>query len=73
MSADNVVFSIRMPQPRENTELDFSRWQQNLIGVMMMDVEYQEEEDPLKEVGHLIFLAKLSSLHILTYTDKTYS
>jgi len=58
LSADNVVFSIRMPQPRENTELDFSRWQQNLIGVMMMDVEYQEEEDPLKEV-HLMVEARL--------------
>ena len=29
-----------------------SRWQQNLIGVMMLDIEYQEEDEPLKEVNY---------------------
>ena len=32
--------------------LNLFRWQQNLIGVMMMDIEYQEEDDHEKEVGN---------------------
>jgi len=58
LTANNVVFAVQMPHKKQNTELDFSRWQQNLIGVMMLDVEYQDEDDPLKKV-HLMVDARL--------------
>ena len=35
-----------------------SRWQQNLIGVMMLDIEYQEEDEPLKEVNYVDYKLK---------------
>ena len=28
---------------RDGRELDYSRWQQSLIGVLMIDIEYDEE------------------------------
>jgi len=58
VTADNVVFAVQMPQKKMSMELDYSRWQQNLIGVMMMDIEYQEEDDHEKEV-HLMVDARL--------------
>lgn len=45
MTADNVVFAVQMPLPRFGKQLDYSRWQQNLIGVLTADIEYQEEDD----------------------------
>lgn len=44
MNADNVVFSFQMPLPKNNDHLDFTRWQQNLLGVLMADIMYQEDE-----------------------------
>jgi hypothetical protein len=34
--------------------LDFSRWQQNLIGVLQFDIEYHEEAEMgnYKKIGH---------------------
>jgi len=29
-----------MPLPREGMELDYSRWMQNLIGILQLDVTY---------------------------------
>ena len=49
---DNVVFAVQMPLPRYSNQLDYSRWQQNLIGVLTADIEY-EEEDHMKD--RLIF------------------
>lgn len=47
-SENDLVFAFQMPVPRENMDLDFSRWQQNLIGVLQMDIKYlpQMEIDP---------------------------
>lgn len=32
-----------MPLPREGKVLDFSRWQQSLIGVLQPDISYNED------------------------------
>ena len=43
MAAENVVFVFQMPLPKHGMHLAFSRWQQNLIGVLSLDIEYEEE------------------------------
>ena len=43
MTAENVVFAFQMPLPKNNMHLTFSRWQQSLIGVLSLDIEYEEE------------------------------
>lgn len=58
LTADNVVFAIMMPQIREGNQLDYSRWQQNLIGVIMLDIEYQAE-DEMKPQVQLMLDARL--------------
>lgn len=47
-AANEIVFAFQMPIPRENRILDYSRWQQNLIGVLQADIRYhsQMEIDP---------------------------
>ena len=37
LGPENIVFSVQMPRPH----LHFSRWQQNLIGVLSADIEYE--------------------------------
>lgn len=44
--ANQIVFAFQIPIPRDNTVLDYSRWQQNLIGVIQLDVAYH----PLSEM-----------------------
>ena len=34
---------MTLVQIRDGRELDYSRWQQSLIGVLMIDIEYDEE------------------------------
>ncbi|KAJ1519503.1 hypothetical protein ONE63_004788 [Megalurothrips usitatus] len=43
--ANKVVFVFQIPVPRENVVLDYSRWQQNLIGVLQFDVAYHAENE----------------------------
>ncbi|KAH0948677.1 hypothetical protein HN011_002944 [Eciton burchellii] len=38
-----IVYTFQMPVPRNNMQLDYSRWQQNLIGVLQVDVAYHSE------------------------------
>lgn len=38
-----------MPVPRNNLDLDYSRWQQNLIGVLQVDIRYNSEV----EIGNI--------------------
>lgn len=40
--ANKIVFVFQIPLPRESSELDFSRWQQNLIGVLQPEIQYNE-------------------------------
>lgn len=32
-----------MPVPRNSMQLDYSRWQQNLIGVLQVDISYNSQ------------------------------
>ncbi|XP_050528030.1 protein wntless [Daktulosphaira vitifoliae] len=38
--AENIVFTFQIPTPRDGVILDYSRWQQNLIGVLYFDIVY---------------------------------
>ncbi|KAL6265526.1 protein wntless [Pogonomyrmex barbatus] len=38
--AYQVVYTFQMPVPRNSMQLDYSRWQQNLIGVLQVDISY---------------------------------
>ncbi|XP_011299907.1 protein wntless [Fopius arisanus] len=41
--AFQVVYTFQMPLPRNNMILDYSRWQQNLIGVLQVESIYHDE------------------------------
>ena len=59
LRAEEIVYTFQLPHPRwsishrikqktyfpkrDGRELDYSRWQQSLIGVLMIDIEYDEE------------------------------
>ncbi|VVC30451.1 Hypothetical protein CINCED_3A005739 [Cinara cedri] len=38
--ANDIVFTFQIPTPRDGQTLDYSRWQQNMIGVLNFDIEY---------------------------------
>ncbi|CAD7002799.1 unnamed protein product [Ceratitis capitata] len=49
---ENIVYIFQMPLPR-GEELDYSRWQQNLIGVLQVDIAYNSDVsliDPPKDL-----------------------
>ncbi|XP_047035669.1 protein wntless [Helicoverpa zea] len=43
LSETDIVFAFQMPVPRESKILDYSRWQQNLIGVLQVDIKYHSQ------------------------------
>lgn len=43
ITSSNVIFTFQVPLPKGGMELDYSRWQQNLIAMLHLDVLYQEE------------------------------
>jgi hypothetical protein len=40
--ANKLVFVFQIPLPRDGMNLDYSRWQQNLIGVLQTDIAYSQ-------------------------------
>lgn len=40
--ANKLVFVFQIPLPRDGMNLDYSRWQQNLIGVLQADIAYDQ-------------------------------
>ncbi|XP_034109774.1 protein wntless [Drosophila albomicans] len=51
--ANQLVYVFQMPLPRNNRVLDYSRWQQNLIGVLQVDIAYassSELSEPPKDL-----------------------
>lgn len=51
--ANKLVYVFQMPLPRDNKVLDYSRWQQNLIGVLQVDIAYlssSELHEPPKDL-----------------------
>ena len=41
--SDSLSFVLQMPVPRNSMQLDYSRWQQNLIGVLQVDIVYHSQ------------------------------
>jgi len=58
LGPDNIVFSFQMPHPREGKKLNYYRWQQNLIGVLSTDIEYETGVDHDPRVS-ILFKARL--------------
>lgn len=44
-----------MPVPRSSMQLDYSRWQQNLIGVLQVDISYTSQI----EIGNISIAIKI--------------
>lgn len=51
--ANQLVFVFQMPLPREGRDLDYSRWQQNLIGILQTDIAYDPKiyNEPNTEIS----------------------
>ena len=50
--AGNIVFSLQIPFPKEGIkDLDYSRWQQNLIGILQFEILY-EKGNPVSKLFH---------------------
>ena len=49
---------LQLPVPRGNVELDYSRWMQNLIGILQIDVTYF--------TGMLLFAYATSVMQMIT-------
>eukprot|EP00094_Tigriopus_californicus_P009351 TCALIF_09017-PA protein Name:"Similar to wls Protein wntless (Drosophila sechellia)" AED:0.06 eAED:0.06 QI:0/0/0/1/0.66/0.5/4/0/572 len=45
LTAEHVVFAFQIPLPRDKIALDYSRWQQNLMGILQLDIGYEEGFD----------------------------
>nr|XP_045599833.1 protein wntless-like isoform X3 [Procambarus clarkii] len=43
ITANNMIFTFQAPSPKDKRLLDYSRWQQNLIAMMHLDILYDEE------------------------------
>ncbi|XP_026750584.1 protein wntless [Galleria mellonella] len=43
ISEADIVFAFQMPIPRDSNTLDYSRWQQNLIGVLQFEIKYHSQ------------------------------
>ncbi|ESP00712.1 hypothetical protein LOTGIDRAFT_112162 [Lottia gigantea] len=48
IEASMVVFSLWLPYPRENKQLNMSRWFQNMLTVIQMDIEHHDN-NPLSK------------------------
>lgn len=51
--ANRLVFVFQMPLPREGKNLDYSRWQQNLIGILQTDIAFDPKiyNEPNSEIS----------------------
>lgn len=61
LDANELVFVMEMPLQN----LDYSRWQQNLVGILQIDVVYQNERKILNPLIELTLDSRLA------YSDKT--
>ena len=43
ITANQIVFSFWLPHPRDFQQLDFSRWQQSLLGILLLHIQYDEK------------------------------
>lgn len=42
INANNIIFAFQIPSPKDKVELDYSRWHQNLLSMMHLDIFYDE-------------------------------
>ncbi|XP_042243219.1 protein wntless-like isoform X2 [Homarus americanus] len=42
INANNIIFTFQIPSPKDKVILDYSRWHQNLIAMMHLDILYDE-------------------------------
>ncbi len=42
VTANQVVFSFQIPLPKNNYILDMSRWFQNLVSILQVDIDYKK-------------------------------
>ncbi|CAF4873439.1 unnamed protein product [Pieris macdunnoughi] len=49
LSETDIVFAFQLPLPGEGMNIDYSRWQQNLIGVLQMDVRYHSSMEVTRQ------------------------
>ncbi|CAH1100624.1 unnamed protein product [Psylliodes chrysocephalus] len=61
LDANNLVFVTEMPL----LNLDYSRWQQNLVGILQIDMVYQNEQKILNPMIELTLDSRLA------FSDKT--
>ncbi|XKL62438.1 hypothetical protein PGB90_002271 [Kerria lacca] len=66
--ADKVVFVFQIPTPKDNIILDYSRWQQNLIGVLSFEIMY----DGVFEMPNDVLLTMDVKLGYRNRGDKDY-
>ncbi|XP_059174056.1 protein wntless homolog B-like isoform X2 [Physella acuta] len=60
IDANEIVFSQMIPLPRDNKQLDMSRWFQSLISVINLNVEYKNDNPyPEKEKPEMLIEARL--------------
>ncbi|EFA07787.1 Protein wntless-like Protein [Tribolium castaneum] len=57
LTADDIVFVLQMPL---SPEMDFSRWQQNLVGILQFDLLYQKGLNPVDFIVELTIDARLA-------------
>ncbi|XP_049846271.1 protein wntless [Schistocerca gregaria] len=60
MQANNIVFVFQIPLPRDSLMHDYSRWQQNLIGILQIDIVYQKGVDEMEPRVPLTLNARLA-------------
>lgn len=58
LTANHIVFAFQAPGPRVRQDLDYSRWMQNLIGILQLDIVY-DPINPMKENPLLLLEVKL--------------
>ncbi|KAG1669603.1 Protein wntless [Nymphon striatum] len=54
ITANQIVFAYQIPIPKDGLELDFSRWQQNLISVLQFDILHKKD-NPMKKKSKITF------------------
>ncbi|XP_029839434.1 protein wntless isoform X1 [Ixodes scapularis] len=46
VTANHIVFAFQAPGPRARQDLDYSRWMQNLIGILQLDIDDSSHMEP---------------------------
>uniref|UniRef100_A0A6A7G0D7 Protein wntless n=1 Tax=Hirondellea gigas TaxID=1518452 RepID=A0A6A7G0D7_9CRUS len=58
VTAEDIIFVFQIPLPKNRQDLDYSRWQQTLIGILYADILY-DDEDPVDHQTVLTLDARL--------------